>query len=288
MPNGVGLPFYVQGLPGPLAWKWLVPRFFFIKFIMDIDTLIGKVIDILKSQPDKEKEAGKQSAFNSFWDEYKEQIQYEICPNYDVYEEEIKLIAEEVINQVSEEEIRLIFRTIRSSYNPFKYNASWEGPYDKSNYKPDIDDKREHIIDTILESVQTIAANEPLIYKKPYIRYISYLEDDQTKVAEIIERINPWEYVAKLLSNNRGISDDTETLNLTTLKRYNNLKILSEKEFEQAKLKSIEKSKMKKAVREIVKLRAIVQKKHPRQVLAEMKAELEERKALQKDEDKKV
>ena len=26
--NGVGLPFYVQGLPGPLAWSRLVPRFF--------------------------------------------------------------------------------------------------------------------------------------------------------------------------------------------------------------------------------------------------------------------
>lgn len=30
-PNGVGLPFYVQGLPGPLAWNRLVPRFFIQK-----------------------------------------------------------------------------------------------------------------------------------------------------------------------------------------------------------------------------------------------------------------
>jgi hypothetical protein len=29
-PNGVGLPFYVQGLPGPLAWSRIVPRFFIL------------------------------------------------------------------------------------------------------------------------------------------------------------------------------------------------------------------------------------------------------------------
>ena len=29
-PNGVGLPVHVQGLPEPLAWIRLVPRFFFI------------------------------------------------------------------------------------------------------------------------------------------------------------------------------------------------------------------------------------------------------------------
>lgn len=200
---------------------------------MTIEVLANMVIEKLKSIPDEAKQEGKESDFKCFWDEYKEQLQYQLYPNYDIFEENIKSLADEEIEKLSDAEIRIIFRTISSSYNPYKYNPVWEGPYE-NNYKPNFEDKRDHLSDSILSHIQNIAGKEVVKYNKPYINYIKYTVNELNIIAEVLEKLSPWEYSIRTYSLLGDSEGKQELAHLPNLIRYNGLERITVEEFERA------------------------------------------------------
>jgi hypothetical protein len=201
---------------------------------MTIEQIANKIIEKLKSLPDVDRHKGKESDFKCFWDEYKEQIQYQLYPNYDIFEENIKSLADDGIEKLTGSEIRTIFRVISSSYNPYKFNAVWEGPYE-NNYKPNLEDKKDHIIDSILSHIQKIAGEEVVEYDKPFIEYIRYTDNELNVIAEVLGKLSPWEYSIHIYSQATGPEGKQEIVHLPNLKKYNGIERITIEEFEREK-----------------------------------------------------
>lgn len=249
--------------------------------IQDLTTVVIEKLKTIQSKPTK---VGHISDYRSFWDEYKEQLQFQIYPNYDIYEDEVRGLACERINELSDKDIKSIFNTICGTYNALQFVPTWEINSDTYYPPASFTDKKNHIINSILTSIQSKATSEKVEYVNPHVQFIKYFDENNTIIAEVIQRLNPWEY--KVCSYSRTLAGGKEDIiNFPDLKTYNRLIEITEEEFISLKnvlqsgFNEVERLVIKKKLRQLVKLTAKVKNKTPLEVIREMQDELEQRKS---------
>jgi hypothetical protein len=281
----VELPIHVHGLTRAscvdVVSSTLLRKIDLMMTVQDLSTV---VIEKLKTIPSEHDKHCQETDYKSFWDEYKEQLQFQMYLNYDIFEENVKDLAYNLVNELSTEDLESIFNTIKSSFNSLRFVPVWE--INRDTYYPPASciDKKNHIICTVLSSIQTQAKSEEVEYKKPHVRFVKYIEEDNTIVAELIQRLNPWEYKLHSYSRKAGSNGNEEIINLLDLKRYNRLREITEGEFislKDAIISShteVEKVRITKAVSELIKILTKADEKRPLEVIREMKYELEQRK----------
>ena len=132
---------------------------------MSVEIISKKIIRKLISLPvDLEKNEGD-SDLPNFWEQYKEQLQFQLYLNYDIFEDNIRDMAYDEINELSNEVIKQIFTSIASSYNPLRWVPAWEVTPDCYSPPATFEDKRKHLVDTIILYVQTFATSEEVVHE---------------------------------------------------------------------------------------------------------------------------
>jgi hypothetical protein len=130
---------------------------------MTIDVISNQIIQKFKSMPvDLAQKVGEGDLVN-FWEQYKEQLQFKLYLNYDIFEDNVKDIAYDEINLLSAEVIEEIFTSIANSYDPLRWIPRWE--ITSNCYVPPatFKDKKSHIVATLLLNVQNIASSEEVL-----------------------------------------------------------------------------------------------------------------------------
>ena len=117
---------------------------------MTIEELSNKLIEQLKSLPSQK---GDETEVQSFWDEYKEQTQLQLFADYSIFSEQLESLVEIEIAELSDEEISIILRSIRS------------------NYIPDSENLRSDLMDSIFYFIYNRAIQEEYVSSKEQPRY---------------------------------------------------------------------------------------------------------------------
>jgi hypothetical protein len=133
---------------------------------MTIEIVSKKIIEKLKLLPVDQNHKVGDSNLANFWEQYKEQLQFQLYLNYDIFEDNIKDMAYDEINELSDKVIRQIFTSIASSYDPLRWLPKWERTPECYSPPATFEDKREHIIDTILLNIQALATSEEVVFEE--------------------------------------------------------------------------------------------------------------------------
>lgn len=213
--KGVGLPVHVLGLPEPLAWIRIVPRFLLKHRPMTIETISDKIIKDIKAFPEEARQSQESSGPLTSWDEYKEQMQYEEYDSFDVFQETIRSMAEAKIAELSDVEIGIIYHKHYSGR--FPVNA---------------DQLRESVSSCVLSYIEDVACSEEIEYRKPEIEFIRYFEYDLMIVAKVLRQVGPCDYIIHAYSEATSPDGEQGQVDITTLDEENAIERISEEEFE--------------------------------------------------------
>jgi hypothetical protein len=285
---------------------------------MTVKQVADKVIKRIKLFPDEALQSQRDDGPKTFWDEYKEQVQYEEYDSFDVFRDTIESMVDDEVIQLSEEEFE-------------KLNMSHFENYHSASYH----EKKIEINERIISYINHKAQSEDIVYRKPVIEYIRYFVGDLIIIAKVLKQVSPEDYKIHSYSDATGASGEQGVANLSLLDEENGLERISFEEFKREK-KSLykvnsvqesdkintqtelssenrilsdhlsintsqqkdltdqdpihavnketeearekERQRIKKAVQELIILKAKVQKKTPMEVIREMKYELEQRK----------
>lgn len=181
---------------------------------MTIAQIGKKVIQGIKAFPEEAKQYQGESGPQTFWDEFKEQIQYEEYDSFEIFMDTIRSMAEDEVGELDDDEVESLYQEINNQYDP-----------------KDLDEKRSDIIDSIMEYIEEIAISEEIEYRKPFTDYIKYFVGDLTIVARVLKQVGPEEYLIHAYSKATGIMGEQGVADLNYLDGENELERISSEEF---------------------------------------------------------
>jgi len=183
--------------------------------ILTIDQIANKIIKEIKAFPYEAKQSQGESGPKTSWDEFKEQVQFEVYDSFDVFQETIESMVEDEIDDLSEEEIDSLYDSLYENYPT-----------------EDSEEKRRDIVGAVNEYITELAESEEIHYNKPSIEFIRYEEDDTTIIAKVIKQTGPGDYLIHAYSAITGGLGEQGIIDLNELDSYNALEIISKSEFE--------------------------------------------------------
>lgn len=181
---------------------------------MDIEQFAYKVIEKVKALPPEAKQTGHDSDLETVWDEYKEQVQYEEYESFDLFEEMIEAMIRDMIDLEDDFDVEIL----HYFFNRERFEQT--DPLEKRNY----------IIESVLEQIREIARSEEIEYKKD-IEYIQYRSDESVDdpfiiVAEVIKKIGPTDYLVHAYSTATGRGGEQGVVNMSTLEDECELEVI--------------------------------------------------------------
>lgn len=178
-----------------------------------------RVIEVIKKFP-REAMLMDDSTISSFWDEYKEQIQFEESTNWELYDETIRSAIYDELMDLDSDKIQGLL------INEFQYlvNCGFEERLNKLN------DLEEQIIDEIND----IANEEQIDYVNDleYVRWIDIENEENEIIAKILRKTGPGTYVGQVYGELNTQDGDEAELDILYLDSYCGLERISKETFE--------------------------------------------------------
>ncbi len=185
---------------------------------MTIETIGNKIIKYIKAFPEEARQSQEDSGPLTFWDEYKEQMQFEEYDSFEVFQETINGMVEAYIEELSDKEITKIYNQGHTS-----------------RYSIELLEMREIIRSRVLLYIEEEASDQEIEYRKPEIDFIRYFEYDLMIVAKILKQVGPCDYIIHAYSEATSSDGEKGQVDITTLDEENAMERISEEEFEREK-----------------------------------------------------
>lgn len=182
---------------------------------MTIKQIADKIIREIKAFPEEAKQSQSEGGPKTSWDEYKEQIQHCEYDSFEVFEETIQTMVEDVIEEFTVDEIDSCI------YAYYSYNREIT-----------LDEKSRDIFRLVMEEIQDRALNEVIHYKKPYLKYIRYYEDDLIIYGKVLKQVDPSDFLIHIYSEETGPDGEQLEEDLNILDGLNGLESISRGEFQ--------------------------------------------------------
>lgn len=181
---------------------------------MDTYEIANSVIEKIKALPPEAKATGSESDLETVWDEYKEQIQYEEYESFNLYEEMIEAMIQDMIDLEDDYNVEIL----HYFFNRERYKEA------------DASEKRENIVESVLDQIREIAGSEDIEYKKD-IEYVQYRSDDSIDdpfiiVAEVLKKVSPSEYLVHAYSKATGPGGEQGVVDMSTLEEECELEVI--------------------------------------------------------------
>lgn len=193
--------------------------------MITIDQIANKVIERIKAFPSEALFSQADVGPKTTWDEYKENYQHEEYESFDyeLYHETINGMIEDEIDELSSEDIDLLYHSIN-----------------ESNHTTDRGDMHQEIEKVIFDCIHDKALSEEIEYQSPLNKYVKYWEDDFSEdgllvVAEVIKKVSPDEFLLQIYSRETPIEGKPENLSLIGLEQDCGLVGITQEEFEEIK-----------------------------------------------------
>lgn len=166
-----------------------------------------------------------------------------------LYDRFFHSMAQDEIKDLSDEDIYILFRSIESCSDQYNVILTSEG-FLNDICKSGIVEKRSHLIGLILSLIQSQAESEEIDYKKPYICFIRYIENQFSVIAEVLKKVRYDEYIIHAYSLASGPKGEQKLVNLDSLRKKNESDRITEQEFNRQKKGICDRYQDKEALQE--------------------------------------
>lgn len=182
--------------------------------------IANRVIEVIKKFP-VEARLSDNSTIGSFWDEYKEQIQFEEYADRELYDLTIRSLVKVELGDLSFDELQSLL------IDTFPYLRDYK-PEDRKNMVQGLEE-------SIVKTINMIAQEEEIQYTNnlEYVSWIDFGDEESEAIAKILKKIGPEMYIGKVYSEFTGPNGEVVDLDISVLNSGCGLRRISKETFDE-------------------------------------------------------